>query len=192
MTRCRCIIAFVFVFMLSISGTVEAQSLWQDGSNYIGDDRPSQIGDIVTVVVEEKTKTKDEAKTETTKEGGAKVSEGTGLLDFIRGLSLTSSTTSTGDGSSERSYSTQAEISCIVTEILPNGNLVIEGTRDLQTHGETLRMRIKGAIRPQDVTGDNKIDSSRIANVDFSIDGKGTLTKIQKPGVLTQILQAIF
>lgn len=169
-----------------------AQSLWQDGTNYIGDERPKRVGDIVTVKVDEKTTTKDEAKTETTKDGSATVSEGTGLLDFIRGLGLSSTTSSTGDGKSSRSYSTKAQITCMVTEVLPNGNLVIEGTRDLQTHGETLRMRIRGAIRPQDVDGNNTIDSSRVANVDLIVDGKGTLTKIQKPGFLTQILQAIF
>ncbi len=169
-----------------------AQSLWQDGTNYIGDERPTRIGDIVTVKVDEKTTTKDEAKTETTKDGSANVSEGTGLLDFLRGLGLSSSTKSTGDGKSTRNYSTKAQITCMVTEVLPNGNLVIEGTRDLQTHGETLRMRIRGAIRPQDVDGNNTIDSSRVANVDLIVDGKGTLTKIQKPGFLTQILQAIF
>ncbi|MDD4835656.1 MAG: flagellar basal body L-ring protein FlgH [Synergistales bacterium] len=181
------------VILLSLWTThLWAQSLWQDGTNYIGDERPTRIGDIVTVKVDEKTTTKDEAKTETTKDGSATVSEGTGLLDFIRGLGLSSTTSSTGDGKSSRSYSTKAQITCMVTEILPNGNLVIEGTRDLQTHGETLRMRIRGAIRPQDVDGNNTIDSSRVANVDLIVDGKGTLTKIQKPGFLTQILQAIF
>lgn len=169
-----------------------AQSLWQDGTNYIGDERPSRIGDIVTVVVDEQTVTKDEAKTETTKDSGANVSDGTGILDFVKGLGLTSSTTSTGDGKSERTYSTKANITCMVTEVLPNGNLVIEGARDLKTHGETLTMRLKGAIRPQDVNGDNTVYSSRVANVDLTVDGKGSLTKLQKPGVLTQILQAIF
>ncbi|MCF4152435.1 flagellar basal body L-ring protein FlgH [Dethiosulfovibrio sp. F2B] len=171
---------------------VSGQSLWQDGTNYIGDDRPSRVGDIVMVEVDERSDTEDEAKTETTKEGGANVSEGTGILDFIKGLSLTSSTTSTGDGSSERSYRTRAKVTCVVTEVLPNGNLIIEGTRDLQTHGETLKMRFRGAIRPQDVDGDNTISSERVANVDLIVDGKGTLTRLQKPGMLTQILQAIF
>lgn len=186
------LILFAIIPLILWTCPLEAQSLWEDGTNYIGDERPTRIGDIVTVKVDEKTMTKDEAKTETTKDGSANVTEGTGLLDFIRGLGLSSSTKSKGDGKSSRSYSTKAEITCMVTEVLPNGNLVIEGTRDLQTHGETLRMRIRGAIRPQDVDGNNNIDSSRVANVDLSIDGKGTLTKIQKPGFLTQILQAIF
>ncbi len=170
----------------------QGRSLWQDGTNYIGDERPSQVGDIVMVHVDEVSKTKDEAKTETTKDGGANVSEGTGLLDFIKGLGISTGSSSTGDGKSERTYSTQADITCIVTEVLPNGNLVIEGTRDLKTHGETLRMRFRGAIRPQDVDGNNTISSNRVANVDFIVDGKGTLTKLQQPGILTQILQSIF
>lgn len=177
---------------LLFSCPAAAQSLWQDGTNYIGDERPSMVGDIVTVVVDEQTVTRDEAKTETTKDSGANLSEGTGIMDFIKGLGLTSSTTSTGDAKTERAYATAAAVTCMVTEILPNGNLVIEGVRDLQTHGETLRMRLKGAIRPQDVNGDNTIYSSRVANVDLVIDGKGSLTRLQKPGLLTQILQAIF
>ncbi len=185
------VIAVSLVVLFSVF-PASGQSLWQDGTNYIGDERPARVGDIVTVVVNEKTTTKDEAKTETTKDGKANVSEGSGILDFIKGLGLSSSTSSTGDGKAQRTYSTKADVTCMVTEILPNGNLVIEGTRDLQTHGETLRMRLKGAIRPQDVNGDNTIDSNRVANVDLIIDGKGTLTRLQKPGILTQILQAIF
>ena len=80
----------------------------------------------------------------------------------------------------------------MVTDVLPNGNLVIEGTRDVRTSEETLQLQLVGVIRPQDVNSNNQIRSSLIANAELGIKGKGTLSRTQKPGVLTQLLQAIF
>jgi len=80
----------------------------------------------------------------------------------------------------------------MVTEVLPNGNLVIEGTRDLKTNEETLQLQLIGVIRPQDVDARNQIRSDLIANAEIGIKGQGSLSRLQKPGVLTQILQAIF
>ena len=79
-----------------------------------------------------------------------------------------------------------------MTDVLPNGNLVIEGTRDVQTSEETLKLQLVGVIRPQDVTSGNQIPSNLIENAELGIKGKGALTRTQKAGVLTQLLQAIF
>jgi len=170
----------------------EATSLWNDRTNWVADQRPGRIGDIVTVIVDEQTNTKDEATTDISKNTSSNVSDGLGVLSFVRQLGLTSSTGVTGDGSIQRRHYGRTTISCVVTDVLPNGNLVIEGTRDVQTAEETLQLQLVGVIRPQDVNSNNQIRSSLIANAELGIKGRGALSRVQKPGIITQVLQAIF
>ncbi|NLL36029.1 MAG: flagellar basal body L-ring protein FlgH [Fretibacterium sp.] len=173
-------------------GRAEAASLWDDRTNWIADVRPSRVGDIVTVLVNESSNAKDEATMDLSKSSNANVSDGLGILKFIRALGLTSQADSKGDSSVERKHSTRTTLACLVTDILPNGNLVIEGTRDVQTSSETLQFQLIGVIRPQDVNGNNQIASELIANAELAVKGKGSISRTQKPGIITQILHAIF
>ncbi|MDK2959485.1 flagellar basal body L-ring protein FlgH [Aminivibrio sp.] len=173
-------------------GPAPARSLWDDRSNLVGDRRPTGVGDIVTVVVNERTRTKDEGKTDVSKSNDSSVADGVGIFDFIKAFGFSSKSDMKGDGSTERTHTAQSRITCLVTDILPNGNLVIEGTRDIATHEETLQLQVVGVIRPQDVDSYNQISSDKIANAEIGIKGKGALTRLQKPGILTQIFQTIF
>ncbi|MCL1875411.1 MAG: flagellar basal body L-ring protein FlgH [Synergistaceae bacterium] len=181
-----------FVFIAVCFEYAFASSLWNDKVNWVTDKRPSSIGDIINVRVVESTKTSDAGKTDLKKDTASSVSNGLGILNFIRAFGLTTAASNKGDGTTSRTYSATTLISCIVTDVLPNGNLVIEGTRDLKTNDETLQLQIIGVIRPQDVDARNQIRSDLIANADIGIKGKGSLSRLQKPGILTQILQAIF
>lgn len=183
---------FLILFLFLISKTAYAASLWDDNNNWFADSRPSRVGDIVTVLVNERTDAKDEATMDIQKSSNNSVSDGTGILKFIRGLSLSSSNTSEGDGSVERKHHATATLACLVTEVLPNGNLVIEGTRDIRTSEEILQFQLIGVIRPQDVNSDNQIHSSLIANAEIAVKGRGIISRTQKPGLVTQILQAVF
>ncbi|MDD2207376.1 MAG: flagellar basal body L-ring protein FlgH [Aminobacterium sp.] len=187
------IVLSVFVFIFSgWRVPLLAQSLWSDSTNWIADQRPSQIGDIVSVVVAEKTTTKDEAKTDVSKDNNNSVSDGVGVLNFIKALGFSSKSSTKGDSSTERTHTAKTTITCLVTEVLPNGNLVIEGARDVVTHEEKLKLHIRGVIRPQDVESNNTIGSDKVANAEIGVEGRGALSRVQKPGILTQILQAIF
>ncbi|MDR2528756.1 MAG: flagellar basal body L-ring protein FlgH [Synergistaceae bacterium] len=187
------VMAALIVAGCVLSGTrVWAVSLWNDATNWVADKRPSQIGDIVTVLVDEQTDTKDKAVTDLKKSTSNSVSDGRGILSFIRQLGLTSTNDAKGDSSIERKHYGRTTISCVVTDVLPNGNLVIEGMRDVRTSEETLQLQLVGVIRPQDVNSSNQIRSNLIANAELGIKGKGALTRTQKPGLLTQVLQAIF
>jgi len=179
-------------FIISCSEYVLAASLWNDRVNWVADRRPAVIGDIVNVRVIENTRTSDAGKTDLKKDTSSSVSNGTGILDFVRAFGLSTAASNKGDGSTSRSYSAVTLISCIVTDVLPNGNLVIEGTRDLRTNEETLQLQLVGVIRPQDVDARNHIRSDLIANAEIGIKGRGSLSRLQRPGILTQILQAIF
>lgn len=175
-----------------LGGMAEAASLWDDRTNWLADARPSRVGDIVTVIINERTDAKDEAKMDVEKSSNSSVSNGTGILDFIRGLSLSSTNSSTGDGSVERKHHATGTMSCLVTEVLPNGNLVIEGTRDVRTSEEILQFQLIGVIRPEDVNANNQINSSLIANAELAVKGRGTVSRTQRAGLITQVLQAVF
>ncbi len=185
-------IFFALVLCVIFSHDSLAASLWNDRANWIGDARPSRVGDIVTVLVSEKTDAKDEATMEATKTSNSNVSNGTGILKFIRSLGLTTNNTSAGDGSVERKHHATATVACLVTEVLPNGNLVIEGTRDIRTSEEILQFQLLGVIRPQDVNSDNQIKSELVANAEIAVKGRGIISRTQKPGIISQILMAVF
>lgn len=185
--------ASILLLLLGLSSQpAQARSLWNDRTNWVADRRPSAVGDIVTVVVNERTKTKDEGKTDVSKSNDNRVGDGFGIFNFIRAFGFNSKSNMKGDGSTERTHTAQTQITCMVTDILPNGNLIIEGTRDVATHEETLQLHVIGVIRPQDVNSYNQISSDKIANAEIGVKGKGALTRLQKPGLLTQILQTIF
>ena len=184
----------LFLSFILIS-TAQAQSLWNDNANWYGDARPGKVGDIITVLVNERTDAKDEATMDVSKSTNNSVNadnENPGILKFIRALTFQSTNTSSGSGSTERKHHATATLACIVTEVLPNGNLVIEGTRDVRTSEETLQFQLFGVIRPQDVNADNQINSSLIANAEIAVKGRGIISRTQKVGVVTQLLQAIF
>jgi flagellar L-ring protein precursor FlgH len=169
-----------------------AGSLWNDRTNWVADQRPSRVGDIVNVIVNESTTTEDKGKTDLKKDSTSTVSDGRGILDFIRSFGLDTTTNAKGDGSTNRNHYARTIIPCMVIETLPNGNLVLEGVRDLKTNEENLQVHFVGVVRPQDIDGKNQIHSNLVANAEISVEGKGLLARVQKPGILTQVLQTIF
>ncbi len=188
-------IFFAAVFVVMMSACANAGSLWNDNANLFADSRPGRVGDIITVLVSERTSAKDEATMDVSKTTNNNINngeQGMGILNFVRGLLFSTSNSSTGDGSVERTHNASTTLACLVTEVLPNGNLVIEGTRDIQTSGEVLQFQLIGVIRPQDVNADNQIRSELIANAELAVKGRGMISRTQKVGVITQILQTVF
>ncbi len=184
------------VLLLIMSGSSWAGSLWNDNANWFADERPGRVGDIVNVLVDERTNAKDEAEMSVSKTTNNQVGNqdgaDAGLLNFIRRITFQSNNSSNGNGSVERTHRATATMACLVTEVLPNGNLVIEGTRDVRTSDEILQLQLTGVIRPQDVNSDNEIQSELIANAEIAVKGRGMISRTQRVGVVTQILQAVF
>ena len=183
----------VAVFLWAVASIpANAQSLWNNGSSLFADQRASQVGDIVTVQVIERLDNSDEGKTDSSKSAQDSVNRGTGLLSFIRSLGLSSASNYQGDGKSERTLKAGTIVSCLVTEVLPNGNLIIQGDRQIVTHRERLTIRFTGVVRPIDINANNVVPSNLVANAEVSMTGKGTVSRTQQPGIVTQVLQAVF
>jgi flagellar L-ring protein precursor FlgH len=180
---------FVLLFLASPAG---AESLWVDGASLVADHRPGSIGDIVTVKVTEQTETEDAANTEIDKDGSFSAEDGVGIFDFIKRLGVGASSSMEGDASRERSHSVTTTITCMVTEVLPGGNIRLEGRKDFVVQKETMTMKFSGIARPRDVGPDNTIESDRLADVTVEVEGVGSISDVQHPGFLTRLFNIIF
>ncbi len=174
-------------------------SIWVDNYFY-SDIRARHVGDIVTIVVREYAKSKDYGTTESKKSSsfssiiksifGLKddVSDLTGLKDPTNLLDVKSSGQYKGSGKVEQSSMLETKISAVVVDVLPNGNLVVEGKRTIVVNGEKKIIGVRGIVRPQDIGPDNTVPSEALADAQIVYEGKGVVTQSQSPGLFTKLL----
>ena len=106
-------------------------------------------------------------------------------------LEANSKTSSKGKGGVNRSESIDLLIAAMVLEVLPNGNLLIQGTQEVRVNFELRELTVAGIVRPRDVATDNTISYDRIAEARISYGGRGRITEVQQPAWGQQILDAI-
>lgn len=156
------------------------------------DKQPKRIGDIITVLISEKASARGEAGTSTGKDSAISGGPGTGIIDFISGWGLTTKEKSEGKGQTTRGTSFSARISARVVDILPGGNLKIEGTQVIIINNEKQNISISGIVRQDDISAANTVHSYQIADAQITYTGKGPVSRKQKEGILSKILGAIF
>lgn len=169
-----------------------AGSLWQGQaarSNMFADKTATAVGDIVTVIVQENA-TISASKSSSTKKDSA-VSDAINKLlrtdvANLPGFDWTSAGTFAGGGDISNTQSAASQLSVTVIDRMPNGNLVIEGMRRVTMADEINYAVIRGYIRPKDITADNTILSSRIADAQVDFVAEGTLTEAQRQGWLNR------
>ena len=169
-----------------------ADSLWNDGSSLFSDRKASSIGDIVLVKVAESFSDTDQGKTTSSKNTNENIKDGWGILSFLQAFGFGTGSTMNGNTKVERTKKMNMLVSCMVTDVMPNGNLVIQGERSMVNGAERMNVRYSGVVRPLDIAANNIVDSTRVANAELICNGKGVITRTQRPGVINQILQAIF
>jgi flagellar L-ring protein precursor FlgH len=183
---------------------VSSGSLWLGSSRGLFVDfRAAQVGDMVMVQIDENPRATGDASTETTREGSyslgadglfgltAALADAFPDLDPSEMLGLVSSSSFEGGGSVGRSSRIDASVAVRVRQVLPNGDLFVEGTKILMVNDEELHIYLSGVIRPQDIAEDDTISSSRIADAEIEITGRGDLTEAQRRGWLAEILDEI-
>jgi flagellar L-ring protein precursor FlgH len=178
-------------------------SLWRNGSRaFFKDQRARQVGDLLTVAVNitDKANFDNETKRSRTNKEDSGVTDfaGSKLLTgnaakVMPGKILTADSTaqSEGKGSVNRTEALQTSIAAVVTQILPNGNLVVEGRQEIRVNFEVRELIVAGIVRPEDIQSDNTIDSTKIAQARIAYGGRGQLTDVQQPRYGQQVLDVL-
>lgn len=170
-------------------------SLWP--STYVNPllDRTAKLeGDIVTILISESSVASFAASTKAEKADSTTVNQPVGKLIGSLFTSLSTGATSTvdGKGTTTQSGKLVARMTAIVKKVMPNGNLVIEGTRSVQVNKEVQTFRVSGLIRRDDIRSDNTVLSESIAEAAISMDGKGMISQRTRKGILSQLLDWLF
>ncbi len=181
-------------------------SLWRPGSRaFLKDQRASEVGDILTVLIVIKDDASITASTERTRSAGED-SSATSLLGYEGSLAavlpeavnplnlieLDSNSSSTGAGKVERDEKINLKIAALVTQVLPNGNLVIAGRQEVRVNYEIRQLQIAGMIRPEDITSINTISYDQVAEARISYGGRGQVSDVQQPRYGQQIYDIIW
>ena len=179
-----------------IPASYSPNSLWRNGSRaFFKDQRARQIGDILTVKVKFDNETKRErtAKESSTIDSLFNKTKVPVLGGSVPSTILSTDTTSNhdGKGSVSRNEEIATNIAAVVAQLLPNGNLVIEGKQEIRVNFEIRELIVGGIVRPEDIESDNTIASEKIAQARIAYGGRGQITDIQQPRYGQQVMDVI-
>jgi flagellar L-ring protein FlgH len=192
------------VGLVAFAATAHADSLWTaptgtERSMY-ADRKAARVGDIVTVVVAETAATQSSQSKKTNKDGSLEAGVSSFLFPSsgfgkhkgeLPSTSMSGSSTFSGGGQVANSQSLSARAAVLVADVLPNGNLAIEGVRVVTFSGETQYIVLHGVIRPDDITSANTIASTNIADVRIEFISEGSLTDAQKKSWLLKLADKV-
>src|SRR5262249_27525390 len=179
-----------------------ANSLWRTGARaFFADQRAGRVGDILTVLISisDNAKTSNATNTSRTSNNAYGVPNFFGLestlgrilphADPTKLLTTDSSSTTAGTGGVNRSQQINLTIAAGGAHGPPNGNLVIQGTQEVQTNGEVRRLSVAGIVRPEDISSANTINHTQIAEARISYGGRGDVSAVQRTPVGTGLIQ---
>ena len=191
---CMAFVAAVFMAAVTAMPAVEAQSLWSDNGsrNIFADRKARNVGDIVTIVINESTTQSTTKSTSNSKSGSTNLNAGVGIFDFLRAANASGSDSFKADGSATASNRVSAQVTVTVTEVTSNGNLVVEGVQSIWQGKNEHKISLRGIIRPDDISVNNTIPSTKVADTTLKFNGKGPLNAKQRQGILTQIFNILF
>ncbi len=169
-------------------------SLWPGaGKNNLlfSDNKASRVGDIVTVHIVEKTTAINKSNTQDDHSTESALTIDTGAATATK-MKLGGGAKFKGNGVTGRSDQFSATVSCLVLEVMPNGNLVIEGQRRMKINNEEQYIVVRGIVRRDDITYNNTIRSSQMASADILYTGEGAMDGSKKPGWLSNAFRTIW
>ena len=185
--------------------TTGANSLWRVGARaFFNDQRAHRVGDILTVniAIDDSAQTQNQTSAQRTTSNATGFPHILGLesslgrvlpggFDPANALETSSSTNSAGQGQIRRAEQIRLTVAAVVTAVLPNGNMVIQGTQEVRTNGELRQLTVSGLVRPEDISASNTIRHTQIAEARISYGGRGDISVVQRTPAGTAILQRI-
>lgn len=165
-------------------------------NGFFTDQQARRVGDIITVIFDEQYRSRKSAETSTEKDSSATIVPNAiaGMVPGWKNIGLNTDYDSakdfTGKGEADRSNSLSGQISVSVADIMPNGILKIRGEKWLTLSEGDEYIRITGMIRPQDITPNNTVASSKVADARISFGGRGSLNNSTKQGLGDRILNS--
>jgi flagellar L-ring protein precursor FlgH len=186
---------------------INPNSLWRAGARaFFKDIRAKAVGDIITVKVSISNETgKFENKTERARADSerARLDALLGLeaeytkflpqgIDATQFLNFSNNHTTSGDGEIERKETVTLTFAAIITQIMPNGNMVLMGRQELLVNQEIRELVVLGVVRPEDIDSDNSITHEKIAELRVAYGGRGTLSGLQAPRWGAQVWDILF
>ena len=174
--------------------SASANSLWRTGARaFFNDQRAGRVGDILTVQIDidDSAKTNNASNSSRTSGStmgvprffGLETSIGKimpGNFDASQMIETNSENSNAGSGSVNRQEKINLTIAAVVTGILPNGNMVIQGTQEVRTNAELRQLTVAGIVRPEDISSANTIRHTQIAEARISYGGRGDISRVQK------------
>lgn len=196
-------LCFSAALLLGLAGA-SGQSLWKEETSrpMVADKRAALVGDILTIVVQENNTASKDQNTKTSKQSSIDAAikaflyspDASGLLTKkgkLPALSTSSKQDFSGGGSINNAEKITARIAVRVTDVLPNRNLVIEGTRQTAFSGESQDAVLRGVVRPEDIAANNTVFSYNVADATIKYVTKGTITDNQRKGWFTKIWEKV-
>lgn len=177
--------------LVALAAPAQAEDLYRGSSwaSMSGDRKASEPGDILTVIIFQAAEATNSAQNSSRKKTdvGGKFGTTIGSGSIDESASLEFGGGYTGRGEVRRSERLVTQISLTVREVLPNGDLIVQGEQWMRINGETSRIGVQGRVRPADINGENAVLSTRIADARISYDGRGFVTRSAKPGIINRI-----
>jgi len=203
MNRKTRLIALATIYLLLPSHALQAGSIWAKRGTVVPspytDDVARRIGDVLTIKITEGSKVDNKAKRDLQKQTNLS-SDFNGqlgighILPTVPGFTMDAqsdnSLKSKADFKDERSFTDQVTV--VVVDILPNGNLVVTGTRDRDIAGDIQTIEVSGLVRPSDIAYDNTVKSQQVANFRIVTKNSGVSAPYTKPGWLGRIVNVIW
>jgi flagellar L-ring protein precursor FlgH len=188
-----------------IVGERQPNSLWKAGSRaFFKDQRAAQIGDILTVLVsfDDKAQFNNETQVQRTTNEQDTLPNVFGLesvaakalpkaFNPASAVNITGATNNDGKAEINREEQVTLEVAALVTQVLPNGNLVVQGHQEIRVNYEVRDLQIAGVLRPQDISPINTVPLDKLAEARVSYGGRGQLTNDQQPRYGEQVLDTL-
>ena len=187
--------------VIQVSST--PNSLWRPGARaFFVDQRASKPGDILTVLIniDDSAKLSNSSNSSRTNATKGQVSHMLGLeaslakimpkaFDPSNAIDQSGNTSSAGAGSVDRQEKISLAIAAVVTGVLPNGNMIIQGSQEVKTNNEVRELTVAGIVRPQDISATNTILHTQIAEARIDYGGRGDLTRVQKTPAAQSLME---